>query len=95
MKRIVSILFLLLIFISTRLCAEAGTNKATTATGVPKLLYSNFGFFSGMHVKIASDDKIYGANNPAIERLLTSTAKGKEYLDGYYFKYGEHSVIIY
>ena len=95
MKKTILVILQLIIFISAGLCADSGADKAASAAGGPKLLYPNFGFFSGMRVKITGDDKIYSANDPVIERLLTNTAKAKEYLDSYYFKYGEHSVIIY
>jgi hypothetical protein len=95
MKKMILVLLMLFVAVGMVFCADAGANTQTAAAIGPKLLYPDFGFFSGMRVRITGDDKIYRPNDPDIERLLSSTAMAKEYLDGYYFKYQEHSIVAY
>lgn len=61
-------------------CADAAANSGL------KLIYPTFDYFRGVNITIAGDEKSYATNDPAVEKLLTSTPKGREYLDNYYFK---------
>jgi hypothetical protein len=95
MKKIFFAMLFIVIIISPGACADAGANTINAAAGAPALLYPSFDYFSGMYVKITGDNKTYSTNDPVIERLLTNTAKAKEYLDSYYFKNGLGTIILY
>jgi hypothetical protein len=95
MKKMFFAVFFLVIIISSGACADVGANTVNAAAGAPALLYPSFDYFTDMHVKITGDDKAYSIDDPVIERLLTSTAKAKEYLDSYYFKNGLGHIILY
>ncbi len=86
MKKFGFVFLWLLILVSFAVCADAGGNTINAEAAKPELLYPNLNYFLGMNIGITGDDKIYSTNDPAIEPLLMSTSKGKEYLEHYYFK---------